>query len=502
MSTGRSRLIAAVAVALAAAWAVLGIAAVLVAFRRHDAGISLIVTEGLRGLGFLAGSVDLPIDAARGRDVAPLMSGLWLMIRTGVVWVSSQFGTGVGLRMVYYTSAVLSAIGAWLVFDHARRTLSSPGAALLAMVLFLLLPATFALSVFWQQSPNLVLLFASLWALQAGRFGWYLVLTLLQCSLHPLAAPVSLAVAWAALRAPSFGLPPLRPGLEDRAPSAFRRFRIAAAMHGAILVLTIGFVAWRALTVAGDGSLSWYFIVRKFDYSSAEPLRNLPTNLLYLLPLGFLPLLDRALLPALLPLLAYVFLGTQGGASGLASLVLGVTFLAFLHLVSGFGPRVQSAVLAGGIAVSLALHALVPWTVLFPLMDGPVGGPFSPATWSVPAREAAVDRLVRDQIPPGSGACVADFARMPLLMERCSLVAPFEYPARHGDRGLADFLEHTDHGRLDAGGWSFLLVDRDRLRDDPELPGVIQSIDGGGRYEVAGEVEGATLYRLKVHSNL
>lgn len=497
MGSDRSQAAHIVAVALAVGWLALGVAAVLVGFQRHDAGYPLILVEGLRSLGYGVGAVDLPVDATRVRDVAPLMSGLRLLVEVTVGWVSTLFGAGAGLRMVYLLGAVFSAVGAWLVFRHARRILRGPGTALLAMGLFLALPSTFALTAWWQQSPNLLLLFASLAALESGRFGWYLVLTLAQCSLHPLAAPVSLAVAWAALRAPSFGLPPIRPGLADRGPQARRRFRIVATVLGAVILGTVAVVAWRALTAAGDGSLTWYFIGRKLDYSSAEPLRNLPTNLLLLLPLGFLPLLDPLLLPALAPLLAYVFLGTQGVASGLASLVLGVTFLAFLHRLSGFGPRVQTRLLVAGLAVSLALHAFVPWTVLFPVMDGPVGGPVSPATWTVPPREAAVDRLVREGIPEGSVGCVADLARVPLLMERCAPVAPLEYPARRGDRGIADFLDRTDRGRLDAAGWAFLLVDRERLRDDPALPALLERIAATGRYEVAGEEEGISLYRRR-----
>ncbi len=480
---------------LALAWAVLAIAAIDVEFGRHAEATAQILVEGVGSVDALPVAVEIPVNQGRAVDVAGMFPGVWAIAQGFVNLPFHALGPWAGLRFIYWMGALFSALGSWLVYRHALRTLASPGLALLGQGLFLALPAQWALSVHWQQCPNGVLLFGSLAALAAGNFPIFLALSLVQATLHPLAAPVTLAVAWAALRTPGPGARPLLPGPGPSPAAARRMFRITAAVLGAVVLLLLAGLAWRGLANGPDGSLTWYFILRKLEIASGEQLRNLPANLLFLLPLGFLPLLDGVLLPALLPLLAYVVAGTQGLVSAACPLYLGVAFLAYLHKVSAWRPRAQAVALWAGLGTAVALHLFVPWTVLFPVGDGPVGGPLALASWRVPEREAAIDALVREHVPAGTAACVSDYARLPLMMESCARIAPLDYPGRQGHRGVIEFLETTDRGRLDTGEWDFLLVDRARLRDDAALGDLLRRIEASGRYVAAGEVDGAVLYR-------
>ncbi len=485
----------AIAVALVLGYALLATLSIARTFEQHAATYALIQVEGYACLESDPSPFDLPAAALAGRDVGWFIPGITAMYRLldDVLALSPE-----GVQWTTYLSGVAwTCLAALLLFGLARRMLGSPRAALLALGLFLAAPFTFAVTAHWQQSPTFLLLLLSLEFLRRCRYLLFLGLTLVAALFHPVILMTSLGFAWAATR-PVRGDDDHLLGLPDGGDEARRWHRGTAT---ALLVILALQCSWLVVRATGGGtSLTWYFVLRKLMFSTHEQILNLPTHIVFFAPFLFLPLVTRRMWPVLAPLVAYVVVGSQGLVTATAGHYQGVTFLAWLAAVSRLGPTWRGRATVLGLVVSLALHLLVPWNVVLPVWHRDRGGsPLNADTWRVPDHETAIDATVEAHVPPGTTTCLTNYELVPLLNRSCQRTTPITYPARMERYDLSHFLGGDGARRLASGDWERVILDTERLADDPALPALLQALDARPNLTPLEAPAGIVAYRRSSH---
>lgn len=486
-----------IAVVLVSAYVLASVFAVSNAIDGNLDGYAMIMVEGYDSLGYNDSALDVPVNNLLARDAH------WLMPSLTIMYLVFVFLPGLGalasIWMTYGLGILFTAVGALLIFAHGRKVLSGMLAPLGLMALFLALPATFGVTVYWQQNPNLVLLYGSLFLLARGNFAGFLALSLIQVGFHPIAIPVVAAIAWAALVAPLGGRPPLLPGLEKRDFVTRRRWMTTIWVLGAVFVIEL--LAMVAFLLAGDHqSLSWYFLWRKVDVTGLQQLRNLPINLLFFAPLLFLPLANRLTWPAILPLVLYTFVGPQSLATALSSLVIGVAFLSFLHKVASASAITKNLLIYWGLTVAVVIQLFLPWRMLFPMWrDTWPGGLLSAAAYTAPPNQQRLNAVIEKKIPVNTGTCLTNFELVPRILTRCDVVTPLTYPARKESWDINDFVERFDDGRIERGYFDVIFLDYQRLAADDTIDGLMTALDLNPSYRSTYRDERTAVFQSVVN---
>jgi len=477
---------------LMAAYAVVGVVVLNVALENHAGGLATSIMDGADSLG-LSAMWELQANLRESRVWFHLM--MWGFIPVDGT-ASLIFGeTWKALYFDLLTSIGWVILTGYLVWRYARETLNDDRAAFLLMLLFFLLPAAFANTVYWYGQPVFVALMLALFAMRRGWnwLGALLVIWGLGC--HPMAVPTFLGLAWGAFRPHRWSGGQLLAGVDPEGDAARRSWRVSVAVCVALGVWTAFLVVMSKMVDSPSiRGLLWDFFSGKLE-PGALP-RNLIQVVFFLLPMFLLPLANRTWLPALAAITAYMVFGSQGVVTGFLLPAAGVAMAATAHWMKRLSASARWKLALGGVIVAVAANLLVPWSVFFPMTPDPLtGGLFAHHTWHVQAGEAATNKLIRDNIPEGTDRCLATWQIGPVMAQHCDFVTTLSFPFRRQTYHLRDFLDEGDRGRIDSGWWNFILVDLRRERAADGLDELLERIAASGRWEVAGRSVEAVLFR-------
>lgn len=476
-----------------AAYAVIGVFVLNVAIENHAGGLATSIMDGADSLG-LSGMWELQANLREDRVWFHLM--MWGFIPIDG-FASLLFGDS---WQTFYLD-LLSSIG-WviltgvLVWQYAREVLRDERAAFLLVVLYFLLPASFANAIYWYGQPVFVLLMLALFAMRRGWTWLAVLLTVWALGCHPMAVPVFFGLAWGAFRPHKrWNGAPLLPGVDPAGEKARRCWKISLATC-VVLTLWTGFLV--VMSRLGDTSstrgLLWDFFSGKLE-PGALP-RNVIQVVFFLLPMLFLPVINLTWLAALIAIAGYMILGSQGIVTGFLLPATGFAVAAMAHWMQRLSSSVRWKVALGGILIAVAGNLLVPWSVFFPMAVEPLtGGLFARHTWQVQAQEAATNEMIRQNIPAGTDRCLATWQTGPVMSQRCDFVTTLSFPFRRETYRLQDFLDTGDRGRVASGWWDYILIDLRRERTAAGLDSLLERIESAGCWEVAARTDEAVLFR-------
>jgi len=475
------------------AYFVFGLHMLDIAIANHVGGLATSIMDGVDSLG-LSGKWELQANLRESRIwMHMMMWGFWpidglFSLFFGDTWTTLYLGLVVSLLAV--------ALSGFLVWRYVLVITRDERTAFLVALVFFLLPAAFINTIHWYGQPVFVLLVFALFAMKRG-WNWVAVpLVIWAHGCHPMATPVFLGLAISAFGPRLPGIPEsLMPGVDRKSEQARRSFRFAVALCLILAVWTAFLVVMSRMGNSTDQrGLLWDFFKGKFD-PAVWPL-NLMQTFYFLLPMLLLPLFNLTWLPAFGFFLAYVVLGSQGIVTGFLLPGAGLAAASFGHFLRRFKEATRVKLALSGVALALLANLLVPWTVFFPLGAEPLtGGLFSYHSWHVRPREAAINQMVSDHIPAGTARCLTTWQIGPSLASRCDRITTLSFPFRRDAYTMRDFLDTGDRGRIESGGWDFILVDLHREHHAEGLDELLQRILSFGRWEVVGDTGDALLFR-------
>lgn len=476
-------------------YAAVGFLVLDVAILNHAGGLCSSIMDAVDALG-LTDIWELQANLRESRVYMQMM--MWGFYPTDGLF-SLVFGdswTALYLNLAY--SIVTIIVSGWVIRRYSMDLLDDSRTSFLLVVLFLLLPAVFANTIYWYGQPVFVMLMGALYLMRRGRNWLALPLVIWALGCHPMTVPVFFGMALVAFRLPLVrGLEPLLPGLDSRDAQAARSWRFA-------LILTILMTLWTGFLVvmsrlgqtSGTRGLLWAFFAGKVD-SGSIPI-NVIQVFFFFLPVLFIPLLNLSWLPAMAAILGYMLLGSQGVVTGFSLPAAGFTMVAMAHGIRRWTASTRWKVVLAGIVVAVGVNLLVPWVNLFPMAVEPLtGGLFSQHSWNVQAEEASINNLVTRNIPAGTGHCLTTWQIGPVMASRCEKVMTLSFPFRRDKYELQDFLDTGDRGRIDSCFWDFVLVDLRRERKTEGIDRLTSRIEAAGCWDVAGRTGEAVLYRSR-----
>jgi hypothetical protein len=466
--------------------------ALQIAIENHSGGLGSSIMDGMDGLA-MTDKWDLQANLRESRIFMQLI--MWGFYPASALFKLICGDTWQAMYLMLGMSIVTVTSGACMVFIYSREVLRDSLVSFLLVVLYFLLPAVFANTVYWYGQPPFLLLMGALYIMR-WRLNWVAVpVVILASGCHPVSVPVFAGLAWAAFKAPLRGNPPLMPGFDRRDAVAARNWRLS-------LILCVVLTVWAIILVVGSRAgvsvsqrgLLWDFFIGKF-HSAVIPT-NLVQVFFFFLPMLFLPLSNAVWLPAVGIALAYGVFGSQGVVTGFSLPLVGFSMLAMVHRMQGLVVNTRRTVVVAAIVTAVGVNLFVPWPNLFPLMVEPLtGGALSPSSWVVNPQEAAINKLIEEKIPENTKSCLSTWQIGPVLAQRCQKVTALSFPFRRQTYELKDFLDIGDRGRIAAGHWDFILVDLRRERNSVGLDVLIRRIQDAGKWEVAGRTGEVVLYR-------
>ncbi len=475
-----------------AAYAAIGVIVLNVALENHAGGLATSIMDAVDSLG-LSDMWELQANLRESRLSMHLM--MW-----GFFPIDWFNGTVFGENWRALYADLLSSIG-WVVLTgymawlYAREVLRDERTAFLLLVLYFLLPAAFANTIYWYGQPVFVALMLALFAMRRGWnwLGVLLVVWALGC--HPMTVPVFAGLAWGSFLPHRDRWGQLLPGVDPDGVAARRSFRVSVAV---CVVLSI----WTAILVIMsrmDDSESTRGLLWHFFKGKLEP-QALPHNFIqvvfFLLPLFLLPVFNVTWMPVLAAIIGYMVLGSQGVVTGFLLPATGLVVSAAAHWLKRVAAATRWKIALAGVVVAVLTNLLVPWMVLFPMMPDPLtGGLFAHHSWHVQEQEAATNSLIRENIPEGTPRCLTTWQIGPVMAQRCDFVTTLSFPFRRETYHLRDFLDSGEQGRIASGWWDYILVDLRRERTADGLDELLERIRAAGVWEVAGRTGEVVLFR-------
>lgn len=473
-----------------AAYAFVGFLAVNTAIGNHAGGLATSIMDGVDSLG-LSSIWELQSNLRENRLYMMLMMWGFQPI-DGLI--SLFFGdTWTTLYLDLFTSVLFVVVGGWVVFRYSLDVANDPRLTFLLVVVYFLLPVTFANTVYWYGQPVFIMIVGSIYLMRRG-WRWPAVLLMIWAhGCHPMSTPVFLGLSWSAFKMDLKGRRPILPGLEKRDRASAISWRVSWITCAVLALWTVFLVVGSRLVDFGsERGLLWDFFKGKFD-SGTIPL-NFSQTVFFLLPMLFLPLFSRVWAPALIIFIGYMLFGSQGVVTGFVLPGAALSMLASGHFLGGLKPRVRTTLASVAVLSAVLVNLLVPWTALFPMYPDPLtGGIFAPHSWAVQAGDSATNTMIRQQIPKNTPRCLTSWQIGPVMAERCDRVTTLSFPFRREKYSLQDFLDFGDNGRIAGGFWDYVLIDTGREAFSPGLDELQRRLDSFG-WQVVGRTGESVLY--------
>ena len=473
-------------------YACLGILAVNVAIGNHAGGLATSIMDSADSLG-LSSIWELQANLSESHLYMMLM--MWGF--NPIASLSSLFfgDTWTALYMDLLFSVFVVVASGWVIFRYSLEVTRDSRITFGLVVLYFLLPVTFANTVYWYGQPVFLMIMAAIYLMRRGYRWPAMAFVVWAHGCHPMAVPAFLGLAWASFKMDLKGQPPILPGLDRRDSGSDRSWRFSLVTCG---VLTL----WSAVLIIGsklddsgtNRGLLWDFFSGKLD-SGTIPL-NFSQTMFFLLPMLFLPLMSRVWIPALIVFFGYMLFGSQGVVTGFVLPGAAFCMLAMAYVLAKRPERQRRRLTLLAVVSAVLVNLLVPWPALFPMYPEPLtGGVSAPHSWSIQAGESAVNTMIRKQISENTPACLTTWQIGPVMAERCRRVTTLSFPFRREKYTLQDFLDSGDKGRLDSGQWNYILIDLRREAYSPGLENLVERIESSGMWKVADRTAEAVLYR-------